>query len=213
MPVTQEHIEKFNKMFEPEVVQRLVSRVTAKTVGKGKILVEIRDHIIHVPLLLEGRIKVERRDGKGNGVFLHYIQPYEICPISFYYGFSKEKSDIRCIADTEITYLAIPVERAASWFDKFSTWRSYLAQLTQRQHAKLLSSFDDIFFHNLDYRLKRYLKEKIGLEQGEEIFVKHQDIALDLQVSRETISRALKKMENMDMLQLGRGKIKIINLD
>jgi len=213
MPVSNDIFQKLSQLFEEDVVHRLTTNISLKSVPEGKIIVEIRDKIIAVPLLLEGRIKVERRDGEGNGVLLHYIRPMEVCPISFFYGFSNKNSDLRCTADTPITYLSIPIERAISWYQKFPTWRDYLARLTQLQHAKLIKSFDDIIFNDLSSRLVHYIQEALAYENTHTLFLKHQDIALDLKVSRETISRILKKMEHEGKLILGRNRITVLNLN
>ena len=99
MPISNDIYQKLSQLFEEDVVHRLTTNISLKSVPEGKIIVEIRDKIIAVPLLLEGRIKVERRDGEGNGVLLHYIRPMEVCPISFFYGFNNQKSDLRCNSD------------------------------------------------------------------------------------------------------------------
>jgi len=207
MPIPKEIKQSLSNLFEPELLKRLFENSTLKTVDKGKVIVEIRDSIRYMPLLLKGHLKVERRDGSGNGIFLHYIKPLEICPISFYYGLNKQKSDIRCSAETEVTYLSIPLERANSWFHKYKSWREYIAKLTQQQQAKLMTSIDHAYFKDLEHRLTNYLEERLSIEKSNIISLKHQEIAFDIKASRETVSRTLKKLEKEGKLLLGRNKI------
>lgn len=211
MPIPNDIKKELSKLFEAELLTRLYANSTLKTVDSGKIIVEIRDSIRYIPLVLKGFLKVERRDGAGNGIFLHYIQPLEICPISFYYGLNKQKSDIRCSTEFQVTYLAIPLERANSWYHKYKSWREYITKLTQEQQAKLMNSIDHAYFQDLEYRLLSYINERLLIEKSNIITLKHQDIALDIRASRETVSRILKKLEKEGKLELGRNKITILN--
>jgi len=211
MPIPLDIKKELTNLLEPELLTRLLANSTLKTVDRGKIIVEIRDSIHYIPLVLKGHLKVERRDGSGNGVFLHYIKPLEICPISFYYGLNNQKSDIRCSSESQVTYLAIPLERANSWYHKYKSWRDYIAKLTQQQQAKLMTSIDNAYFQNIESRLTSYLKERLTIEKSNIITLKHQEIAFDLKASRETISRALKKLEKEGKLELGRNRITILH--
>lgn len=209
MPIPVEIKNELANLFEPELITRLLANSTLKTVDGGKIIVEIRDAIKYIPLVIKGYLKVERRDGNGNGVFLHYIKPLEICPISFYYGINNQKSDIRCSTESQVTYLAIPIERTNSWYHKYKSWREYIAELTQQQQGKLMISIDNAYFQDLEYRLISYLKERLSIEKSNVISLKHQEIAFDIKASRETVSRTLKKLEKEGKLELGRNRITI----
>jgi CRP/FNR family transcriptional regulator len=46
----------------------------------------------------------------------------------------------------------------------------------------------------------------------QELGISHQDIATDLHTSREVISRLLKSMEKKGMIELGRNRIRIVDL-
>ncbi len=75
---------------------------------------------------------------------------------------------------------------------------------------QLLEALDSIAFQKIDERLLAYLKEKQELLQAKELHITHQNIANDLNTSREVISRLLKSLENDGVLELGRNRIKIL---
>ena len=62
----------------------------------------------------------------------------------------------------------------------------------------------------MDERLEFYLQEKAKSYQTRSIEITHQEIAHDLNSSREVISRLLKKMENMGMVKLERSHIQLL---
>jgi CRP/FNR family transcriptional regulator len=74
---------------------------------------------------------------------------------------------------------------------------------------ELVKTIDSIAFKKMDERLFEYLEAKSKAFQTKELSVTHQDIAFDLNASREAISRLLKKMEKEGMLTLGRNKINL----
>ena len=61
----------------------------------------------------------------------------------------------------------------------------------------------------MDQRLEDYLKKQVAL-LGNNLKMTHQDIATDLNSSREVISRLLKKMEAKDWLIIHRNSIEWI---
>jgi CRP/FNR family transcriptional regulator len=76
----------------------------------------------------------------------------------------------------------------------------------------MLTVIDNIAFKNMDERLEFYLKRR-NTDSGKLILnLTHQEIADDLNSSREVISRLLKKMEQLGKIKLNRNSIEIIKL-
>ena len=74
---------------------------------------------------------------------------------------------------------------------------------------ELLNTIDSIAFHNLDDRLSQLLKQK-SEKEGSELKTTHQELANQLNSSREVISRLLKQMERKGKIQMGRNKITLL---
>ena len=68
---------------------------------------------------------------------------------------------------------------------------------------------DNIAFRNMDERLFFYLKRYAEINNSNLVNVSHQQIADELNSSREVISRLLKKMEQRNMLLLHRNTIEM----
>jgi CRP/FNR family transcriptional regulator len=102
--------------------------------------------------------------------------------------------------------LAIPVDFMDEWM-KFRDWRSFVMNTYRMRFEELLETVDSIAFHRMDERVLKYLQEKANSLNTEEIHMSHQDIAVDLNSSREVISRILKQMEKKGLVKLGRNKI------
>ena len=75
---------------------------------------------------------------------------------------------------------------------------------------ELLEALDSIAFHRMDERVLKYLQEKANSLNTKEIHMSHHEIAVDLNSSREVISRILKQMERKGLVNLGRNKIQLL---
>ena len=147
------------------------------------------------------------RDGKGNGIFLHYLIENQTSAIAISYALENEISEIRLEVQSNIVYIAIPSKVVNSWFLKYESWRSFFFKLNRQQTSYLIEKIDDIAFTNLENRLLKYLEYTSLISNNNTINIKHFDIARDLKVSREAISRVLKKLEKEEGISLGRNKI------
>ncbi|MDP3314165.1 Crp/Fnr family transcriptional regulator [Lutibacter sp.] len=197
----------FATIFEENLRHELCNYGVLKKTDPEKIIVDVRRDIEFIPLVIDGNVKVLRRDGKGNGVFLHFITKNQTSAIAIAYALENKKSEIRLEAETELTYIAIPSEILKVWFVKYQSWRSFFFKLNQQQTSYLVQKINNISFENLEYNLQNYLKENSEVHNNKTIFLKHFDIARDLKVSREAISRTLKKLEKDEVISLGRNKI------
>ncbi len=197
----------FSKLFEENLLQEICNNGILKYAEPDKIILEIRRDIKFIPLIVSGIVKAMRRDGIGNGIFLHYLSKNQTSAIAISYVLEGKKSEIRLKAQSDITYIAVPSKVVNSWFLKYQSWRSFYFKLNQQQTSLLIENINDIAFTSLEYRLLKYLEYTSQVCNDSTIYSKHFDIARDLKVSREAISRILKKLEKEDIVTLGRNKI------
>ncbi len=74
---------------------------------------------------------------------------------------------------------------------------------------ELIKTIDIIAFKKMDERLLDYLEKKSAALKTNMLSVTHQEIAYDLNASREAVSRLLKQLERDGMLKLGRNRIEL----
>jgi CRP/FNR family transcriptional regulator len=122
-----------------------------------------------------------------------------------------KRSEIRAVAQEKVTILAIPVEYMDEWM-RFRDWRSFVMNTYRMRFEELLEALDSIAFMKMDERLLKYLHEKAQSVDSNQIHMSHQEIASDLNSSREVISRILKQMERKKMVKLGRNNIEILTV-
>lgn len=88
----------------------------------------------------------------------------------------------------------------------FPDWYTFVMETYRNRFEEMMMVLDQVVFHSMDEKLEFYLKRQFSVH-GDRILVTHQQIAADLNSSREVISRLLKKMENAKMIAIGRNEL------
>ncbi len=175
----------------------------------GEIIMDVDSYIKLVPLVVEGSIKVVREDEDGKELFLYYLNSGDTCSMSFTCCMMDKKSQIRTVAEEPTTLIGIPIRYVDQWMTKYQSWKNFVMRSYDDRMMELVRTIDNIAFKKMDERLLDYLHKKASATQSNVIQATHQDIAFDLNASREAVSRLLKQLERSGAVQLGRNKIEL----
>ncbi len=181
--------------------------------NEGQLMMDYGQTIRHIPIVIDGLIKIMSQGEDGKDIFLYYLSSGNTCPSSFSSCMSNSQSTIKAIVEEENTEIIMfPSEIAETWMTEFPSWNNYIMNSFQNRFKRLLDVVDEIAYSKIDERLVKYLNKKFELTGQKYINTTHQQIANDLNSSREVISRLLKKIENMNSIKLSRNKITILEL-
>lgn len=177
----------------------------------GQIIMDYDSYVRLVPLIIDGSIKVTREEDKdGREILLYFLTSGDTCSMSFTCCLTDKRSAIRTEALEDTQLLAIPVKYVDEWMTKYRSWKNFVMRSYDQRMEELVEVIDSISFNNLDTRLIDYLKARQASTGSDTIKALHKEIALDLNASREGISRLLKKLEQLSKIELGRNTIKIL---
>ncbi len=171
------------------------------------VIQNFNSYIKSIPIVLSGSIKVIKTDNEGKELFLYYIKSGESCIMSFLAGIHNDTSKIKAIVEEDAELLLIPVHKASQWIKEFPEWTDFIFTLYQKRFEELLEVVNAVAFQKLDARLLHLLQQKSSLFQSKEINVTHYQLAEELGISREAVSRVLKQMEQNQIIVLKRNKI------
>jgi len=177
--------------------------------SSGDMLMDIGAVIDTVPLIISGTIKVMREDDEGNEILLYYLHAGETCAMSLTCCMAFKRSEIRAVAQEDVSMITIPVNFLDEWMI-YRDWRAFVMNTYRMRFEELLEALDNIAFLKMDERIWKYLQDRANALDTDEIETSHQEIAYDLNSSREVISRILKQLERKGMLKLGRNRIKLL---
>lgn len=202
--------EQYKEIFEPELLHQIEKTATPHYVKEGAVVVDIGQTVKMIPLLLTGTLKISRIDETGNELLLYYVHAAESCAMTFTCCMQQYPSEIKATAETDASFIAIPIGVMDEWLSKYPTWKSFVMRTIRNRFNELLHTIDQLAFQKLDERLVTYLKEKSKATGSTLINLSHEEIAADLATSREVISRLLKKLEHDKKVLLFRHQLKIL---
>jgi CRP/FNR family transcriptional regulator len=87
------------------------------------------------------------------------------------------------------------------------SWYYFVLETYRSRFEELLEVIDQVAFHSMDEKLQLYLERQFRTFGTEKISITHQEIADDLNSSREVISRLLKKLESQNWITVSRNEI------
>ena len=207
--IIQEHFPFFK---EPELVDAIANVAKEVSVKEGDSIIKVGEFIKSTPLITKGLLKIVRQDDDGHEILLYYLDGGNTCVMTVTCCMKQEKSKIKAIAEIDTHLLLIPFHYMDEWMRNFRSWRNFILQTYSARFEEMLSTLDSIAFESLDTRLLRYLTDREQALGTHEFNITHQQIAQELNSSREAVSRLLKKLENSGHIQLGRNRIKILNI-
>jgi CRP/FNR family transcriptional regulator len=98
----------------------------------------------------------------------------------------------------------IPVQFTDELMKYHQDWYNFVIETYRSRFEELLEVFDNVVFKSMDERLESYLKNQFTSLHSNKIELTHQEIANDLNTSREVVSRLLKKLEQRGEIALNR---------
>lgn len=199
----------FPDIYERETVEAILEIGKLKKIKADDWMLDIGDPILYMPLLLKGQLRVLREDAEGHELLIYYIRPGETCAMSLICCSGNAVSNVRAVAEEDSELLLLPIQIIDEWTTKYPSFKSFILKTYQHRFEELLNTIDSIAFHNLDDRLSQLLKQK-SEKEGSELKTTHQELANQLNSSREVISRLLKQMERKGKIQMGRNKITLL---
>ena len=203
--------QKFPEISEVELQKEIASVGMIKEFQAGEVIMNFGSYVKLVPLVVKGSIKVVREDeDDGRELLLYFLNEGETCSMSFSCCMANKQSDIRTTTEDDTKLIAIPVKYVDEWMSKYKSWKRFVMRSYDGRMQEMIKTIDSIAFKKMDERLLNYLKQRAEANQTKTIQSTHQEIAADLNASRETISRLLKQLEKNGIIILNRNKIDLL---
>jgi CRP/FNR family transcriptional regulator, anaerobic regulatory protein len=212
MIATSKEVKALFPEFEPALWTSIEEESAIKEIPAGNIIMRTGQFIRSTVLVLEGLIKVYRTDDDGNEFFMYHLGPGQACALSMTCAIGQQTSQISAKTSKDSVVLQIPIEKMDEWMGEYRSWYQFVVQTYRSRFDELLQTLDSIAFRHMDERIEFYLKRHRDRLGTHVIPVTHQEIAQELNSSREVISRLLKKLAERGKIKLSRFHIEILDL-
>lgn len=203
--------ESYSYLFEDELLNDISEAGVLKEFKKGSEILKYNQYIKGIPLIINGTIKVLRRNQNGDELVLYFLERGESCSMTMNCCLGLKKSEIRAVAETDVRIISIPVEKMKDWLQRYRSWMAFVFESYSNRFEEMMKAIDNLTFLNMNERLMKYIKEQVIIQKSTTLIISHKDIAKDLNTSRVVISRLLKSIENDGKIKLARNKIIVVD--
>ena len=200
---------KLYAQLEPALLEEIEKNASFKTFKAGEVIIRSGQYVKSTMLIIEGVVKIFRENEEGDEFLMYFLEPGEACAISIVCASKMEASQVMAKATEDTVAILVPIQLMDAWMVKYKSWYYFVLETYRNRFEELLMLIDNIAFRNMDERLFFYLKRYAEINNSNLVNVSHQQIADELNSSREVISRLLKKMEQRNMLLLHRNTIEM----
>jgi len=202
-----ELIRKTFPFLEKDLIKELAEISSLHNLKPDQSILGEGDYIKSFPMVIEGCLRVVRLSEEGNELLLYYLNPGEICSMALTCCMGLQKSSIRMIAETDSLILTIPVDKPEKWMAEYRSWKEFMMYSYRKRFDELLETIDSIAFTKLDERLIRFFEDRYK-STGKTIFTgTHHEIALQLNTSREVVTRLLRNLEKKNLVITERNSV------
>lgn len=198
--------------FDTELLEHLEKIGQVAEFEEGTMLMRPGQYFKNSMLILDGRVKLYREGEDGEEFFLYYLEKGNACALSMICATKNESSAIKAKAMTLVKALTIPIQYMDALMKEHRQWYYFVLETYRSRFEELLQVIDQVAFHSMDQKLEFYLKRQFESLGSDKISITHQEIADDLNSSREVISRLLKKLESQKRISISRNEISRLNL-
>jgi CRP/FNR family transcriptional regulator len=207
----QESLKKMFPTFSNELIQDIENNSVIQSYNTGDVIMRTGQYINNTMLVTKGQLKIFREGENGGEFLMYYLQPGQACAVSMICATKSQTSQIMARAVDDVELIIVPLSLMEKWMTEHRSWYEFVIFTYRVRFEELLEVVDNIAFRAMDERLEFYLKRNADASGSKDLKLSHQEIATELNTSREVISRLLKKMEQRELVRLHRNHIEILN--
>jgi CRP/FNR family transcriptional regulator len=193
-------------LFDSSVASFIANSAETRTFAPGEVLMKPGQFFKYAMLILSGRVKLYREGEDGGEFFMYFLESGDACALSMLCVARNESSTIMAVTVEETELVMIPIQHMDNLMKNYPSWYHFVIETYRSRFEEVLNVIDQIAFKNMDERLEWYLKKQASV-LGNTLQLTHNQIAHDINSSREVVSRLLKKLEKSGSIKMDRNHI------
>jgi CRP/FNR family transcriptional regulator len=193
-------------IFTPDLAEFIHQNGETAVFKSGEVLMRPGQFFKSAMLIVNGKVKLYREGEEGEEFFMYFLERGEACALSMLCMARNQFSTVMAVSVEETEVIMIPIQLMDTLMKSYAAWYHFVIETYRSRFEELLTVVDQIAFKNMDERLEWYLKRQAAAF-GNDLNLTHQQIAHDINSSREVVSRLLKKLEKMGRIKMERNTI------
>ena len=162
-------------------------------------------------LVGRGRIRVVKVDAGGREITLYHVGPGETCLLSLNRALTGGTYEAAGVVEEDVEAVLLPIARFQAWFDEDPRFRAFVITAISQRVTELMELVEEVAFRGLRTRVARFLRSAVAFEDRPCVAITHDEVGVEVGATRESVSRILKEFERSGLVDLGRGRICVID--
>lgn len=163
--------------------------------------------------ILKGVLRVYRINDEGREVTLYKLKQGDSCFLTTLCILSDQDNYAFAEVEKDAVLGIIPMEIFKKYILEDKAYLKYIFKNLYGKFDNVIATLEKITFDSIEKRIIHYLRQSTEKTAGTAtIYTTHEKIAIDIGSSREVVSRTLKTLEKDGFIELGRGKIKVLDI-
>ncbi len=201
---------KYLKEDEKELIRTRIIEVHKK---KGMIITHGGEECTGPIAIKKGRARAYITSLNGEEITLYRVIPGETCILSAACMIKNMNITINMEMEEDADLIIIPKCVFKQISDNNIQVKEYVLEMVSEKFSEIMGLFSQFAFSNMANRLAQKLLEHRDLEQSDILIITHDILARDLGTAREVVTRLLKQFQIEGLVELSRGKIKLLNIE
>ena len=173
---------------------------------RDRLLFDMESRCASFLMLTAGSIRVTRLAAAGREILLYRLEPGDSCILTVSCLLGQAGYPARGVTETDVVGYAISRPMFNRLLAESEPFRAFVFHFFAQRVANLMALLEGVAFGQLDQRLADLLARR-----GPVIQTTHQMLADELGSVREVVSRILKDFESQSLVQLQRGRIRVVD--
>lgn len=197
-PILKEINEENNGIIEKNIF--------FKEVNAEEYLLSTANNCPGLLFVIKGIVKIQRINLDGGETNLYNIESGDLCHEALSCLLKYQPLDIvgKALIDSEICIVNFDIVKTVLLKD--NSFLQYMYQDIYRKFGMIIENKEKIMHEDLETRLLKLLISK----KSNIIYAKHSELALEVDSTRESVSRKLKSIESLGYINITRGKIVVL---
>lgn len=171
------------------------------------------DHCIGLMLVIEGRLRVYTVSSEGKVLTLFRLFERELCLLTASCMLPGIDFDVMVAVEDTTRVLHISADAYREVMRESAVVANYTNEVISNCLSDVVWLLDQILNKKLDSRISAFLVEESQIQESLSLSITHEQIGNFLGSPREVVSRLLNYLQKAGYLSLGRGTVKILDIE
>jgi CRP/FNR family transcriptional regulator, anaerobic regulatory protein len=189
--------------------ETLLSKSVRKSLAHKELLVAGGTECVYLPFVLEGTLRIYKASESGRELTLYRIERGESCILTATCILNGGSFPAIAEAEGSTEVLLVPATLMVDLVEESAPWRRFVFGLYSKRLDNVMTLVEEVAFHHVDTRIAAKLA-KLATGRARTVTRTHAELAAELGTSREVVTRILADLEADGLIEIQRGRIKIL---